>query len=329
MAQIFTRFGAISLAYLALVAPALAETPAPAEPLSYGETVLATSGDAASGRETLGVVRLFTNDTLADRRDRWRTGAFSVSVFRGPAWTGALPTEAFSILEYRFRGEAISPDNTINPARGDRLYAGTIWAGVHTHYDLHGFDVSAGADIAITGEQSGIRSLQAGIHDAFSMSRIGVENYQVEDGVYLHGTLEVARSLRWQGGEMRPFIELQGGVENMARLGFDLTFGSLGQGGFLARDPITGQRIAGITNIADEGGWSLLLGADTAWVDSSIFLPEERGFLAEEHRHRARLGVNYGFGQSNLFYGITWASEEFVGQPVGQAIGSLSIDIRF
>ena len=329
MAQKAIPFRAITLACLALGAPAMAETPDTLQPLAFDETVLATSGDTGSGRETLGVVRLFTNDTLADRRDRWRTGAFSVSVFRGPAWTGTLPTEAFSVLEYRFRGEAISPDNTVNPAPGDRLYAGTIWAGVHTHYDLNGFDVSAGADIAITGEQSGIRSLQAGIHDAFSMSRIGLENYQVEDGVYLHGTLELARSLRWQGGEVRPFLELQGGVENMARVGVDVTFGSLGRGGFLARDPITGQRIAGITNIADEGGWSLLLGADTAWVDSSIFLPEDRGFQAEEQRHRARLGVNYGFGQSNLFYGVTWASEEFVGQPEGQAIGSLSIDIRF
>lgn len=297
--------------------------------MALGFSCLAGPALAEDARETLGVVRLFTNDTLADREDRWRTGAFSVSAFRGPAWTGTLPTQPFSVLEYRFRGEAISPDNTINPAPGDRLYAGTLWFGAHTHYDLHGFDVSAGADIAVTGEQSGVRSLQAGIHDLFSMSRVGVENYQVDDGVYLHGTLEVARSLRWQNGEARPFVELQGGVENLARVGFDLTFGSLGQGGFLARDPITGQRIAGITNAADEGGWSLLLGADTAWVESSVFLPEDRGFRAEEQRHRARLGVNYGFGQSNLFYGVTWASEEFVGQPEGQAIGSLSIDIRF
>ena len=291
--------------------------------------MLAGPAAAQSDRETLGLTQLFTNDTLADRQDRWRTGAFSASLFRGPSWTGDLPAQPFSIMEYRFRGEAIAPDNLSTPAPGDRLYAGTWWLGAHTHFAWQGFDVTAGADLAITGEQSGIRSLQSSIHDLFSMPRVGLENYQVENGIYLHGTLEVARALRWQGGEARPFVELQAGVETMARAGVDLTFGQLGQGGLRTRDPITGQRIAGITNIADEGGWSFLLGADTAWVDSSIFLPEDRGFLAEDQRHRARLGVNYGFGQSNIFYGVTWLSEEFVGQPEGQMIGSLSVDIRF
>lgn len=290
---------------------------------------VATQASAETARETLGVTRIFTNDTLADRRDRWRTGAFSVSVFRGSVWSGDLPTQPFSIMEYRFRGEAIAPDNLSNPAPGDRLYAGTWWLGAHSHFGWQGFDVAAGVDLAITGEQSGIRSLQSSIHDLFSMPRVGLENYQVNDNVYLHGTVEVARSLRFQGGEARPFVELQAGVETLARLGVDLTFGTLGQGGLRTRDPITGQRLAGITNAEDIGGWSFLAGADTAIVESSVFLPEERGFAAEDQRHRARLGVNYGFGQSNIFYGVTWLSEEFVGQPEGQLIGSLSIDLRF
>lgn len=290
---------------------------------------MATVAVAQEGRETLGLTRLFTNDTLADRRDRWRSGAFSVSAFRGTGWDGSLPERPFSLMEYRFRGEAITPDNLSRPAPGDRLYAGTWWLGAHTHFDLQGLEVTAGADIAVTGEQSGIRSLQSSIHDLFSMPRVDLERYQVDDGVYLHATLEVARGLHWDAGEFRPFVEFQAGVETMARAGFDLTFGALGQGGLRARDPITGQRIAGITNIGDEGGWSLLLGADTAWVDSSIFLPEDRGFQVEDTRHRVRAGANYGFGQSNLFYGVTWLSEEFVGQPEAQMVGSLSIDIRF
>lgn len=292
-------------------------------------TTVAPMAQAQDAREALGVTRLFTNDTLADRHDRWRTGAFAVSVFRGPAWTGSLPAQPFSVMEYRFRGEAIAPDNLSTPAPGDRLYAGTWWLGAHTHYSLQGFEMTAGADVAITGEQSGIRSLQSSIHDLFSMPRVGLEDYQVDNGIYLHGTLEVARSLRWDTGEFRPFVELQGGVETLARAGFDVTLGSLGQGGLRTRDPITGQRIAGITNLADEGGWSLLLGADAAWVDGSVFLPEDRGFLAEDVRQRARLGVNYGLGQSDVFYGVTWMSEEFVGQPEPQVVGSLSVDIRF
>lgn len=307
MVQRFSAFAGFFVGLVAITGPLHAEGP----------------------RETLGVTRLFTNDTLADRRDRWRSGAFAISLFRGPAWTGDLPSQPFSLMEYRLRGEVIAPDNLTNPAPGDRLYAGTWWLGAHTHFDLRGFEVAAGADLAMTGEQTGIRSLQSSIHDLFSMPRVGLENHQIDDDVYLHATIEVARSLHWQGGAARPFVEVQGGVENMLRAGVDLTFGQLGQGGLRTRDPITGQRLAGITNIADEGGWSFLAGADTAWVESSVFLPEDRGFRAEDQRHRARLGVNYGIGQSNFFYGVTWLSEEFVGQREGQAVGSLSIDIRF
>lgn len=285
--------------------------------------------DPDQDRQTLGVTRLFTNDVLGDGRDRWRTGAFAVSLFRGPGWSGALGARPFDIMEYRVRGEAIAPDNLRRPVPGDRLYAGTWWLGAHTHFDWQGFDVAAGADVAVTGEQSGIRSLQSSIHDSFSMPRVDLETYQVDDDVFLHGTLEVARTLRWATGDIRPFLELQAGVENLARAGVDVTFGSLGQGGLRTRDPITGQRIAGITNIADEGGWSMLLGADTAYVDRSAFLPEDRGFQVEDSRHRVRAGANFGIGQTNMFYGVTWLSEEFVGQPEGQVVGSLSIDIRY
>ena len=95
-----------------------------------------------------------------------------------------------------------------------------------------------------------------------------------------------------------------------------------------SREPITGQRIAGIVD-AEASGWSFLLGGDVAHVESSIFLPESRGYTVETARHRLRAGVNYGFGSSNMFYGVTYLSEEFVGQPEGQLVGSLSVDLRF
>jgi hypothetical protein len=307
MVQILPRCGAVVLSFLALVPSAQAEE---------------------DGRQTLGMARVFTNDVLGDQEDRWRSGAYSVSAFRGETWTGRLPSRPFEVMEYRFRGEVISPANLNNPDPADRLYAGTLWLGAHTHFDWRGFEVTAGADIAITGEQSGIRSLQANIHDAFSLTTVNIGDHQVNDDVLLHGTLEVARSLRWDGGEFRPFVELQGGVETMARLGFDVTFGTLGDGGLRARDPITGQRLEGIVGDSD-GGWSLLLGADIATVESSVFLPEERGFQVEDDRHRLRAGVNYGFGSSNIFYGVTYLSEEFVGQSEGQMVGSLSVGLRF
>ncbi len=81
-----------------------------------------------------------------------------------------------------------------------------------------------------------------------------------------------------------------------------------------SRDPITGQRIAGIVD-AEASGWSFLIGGDVAHVDSSIFLPESRGYMVE--------------ATSNFFYGVTYMSEEFVGQPEGQLVGSLSLNLRF
>lgn len=291
-------------------------------------SVTAHGASAQEGRQTLGMARLFTNDTIADRQDRWRTGGYGVSAFRGESWSGALPVQPFALMEYRFRGEVMAPDNLANPAPGDRLYAGSFWVGAHTHLDWHGFAVTAGADLLITGEQTGIRRLQSEIHDWFSMPSMDVEGHQVDNGFHLHGTMEVAKPVVLAWGELRPFVELQAGAETMARAGVDLTFGALGQGGLRARDPVTGQRIAGIAG-ANDGGWSMLFGADVAHVGRSIFLPESRGYTVEPTRHRLRAGVNYGFGASNLFYGITYMSEEFTAQPEGQLVGSLSLVLKF
>ena len=66
-----------------------------------------------------------------------------------------------------------------------------------------------------------------------------------------------------------------------------------------------------------------------AYVDSSRYLPSDRGYEVEEARYRLRAGVNYAFGSSNIFYGLTHLSEEFVGQPEGQTIGSVSFGFQF
>lgn len=148
MVKISVVFGAALVAVSGMVSGSMAQT------AQGSEHVL----QATQARHSLGVVRLFTNDVLADREDRWRTGAFSVSAFRGPAWTGSLPQQPFQVMEYRFRAEIISPQSLTRPAPGDRLYAGTLWFGAHTHFDWQGFDMVAGADLAITGEQTGLRS---------------------------------------------------------------------------------------------------------------------------------------------------------------------------
>lgn len=282
----------------------------------------------AERREVLGRARLFTNDLIGDGRDRWRSGAYSVSTVRGQEWTGQLPLRMGQVVEYRFRGETIAPANLNAPVAGDRLYAGVLSVGAHTYFGWNGYEVTAGADIMVMGEQSGVRQFQEAVHDMFSLRSSNVENFQVDNGVYLHGTLEIGREFDIGPARMRPFVELQAGVETLARAGFDLTFGDYGAGGLRLRDSTTGQRISAVDGGIDSG-FSLLLGGDVAYVDSSRYLPTDQGYEVEDVRYRLRAGVNYAFGSSNVFYGLTHLSEEFVGQPSGQTIGSVSFAFEF
>ena len=283
---------------------------------------------AQQGRETLGQARLFTNDLIGDGHDRWRSGAYGVSTVRGTGWSGQLPDRMGQIMEYRFRGEVISPADIHTPDPADRLYAGVLSVGAHTHLSWQGLEVSLGADVVVMGEQTGIRHLQEIVHDTLSLPGSRVEAHQVANGVYLHGTMELGREFALSNARVRPFVELQAGVETMARAGFDLTFGDYGLGGLRLRDVTTGHRISAIDSPTD-GGWSLLLGGDIAWVESSHYLPEDRGYTPEDMRYRLRAGANYAFGNSNVFYGLTYLSEEFEGQGEGQVIGSLTIALEF
>ncbi len=278
----------------------------------------------AQARETLGVGRLFTNDRIGDGSDRWRTGSYGFSVLRGPEWQGRLPSRPGDVVEYRFRGEIAAPNNLNRPNPASRLYAGVLSAGAHMHFDWQGFDIAAGVDLMLAGDQTGLASLQGSIHDALSLPQVNVDGAQIDNGVYLHGTIEVARDLRFSGGAIRPFIELQGGFETLARAGVDVTIGNLGDGGLMLRDPVTGQRFTGI-NSEDDQGFSFILGGDVAYVDQSEFFPEGRGPLLEEDRYRLRAGVNYAIGTSNIFYGLTYLSEEYVGQGEGQVVGSVTL----
>ena len=279
-------------------------------------------------RETLGRARLFTNDLIGDGEDRWRSGAYSVSVLRGSGWDGGLPMRMGEIMEYRFRGETITPANINRPAAGDRLYAGVLSVGAHTYFTWQGLEAALGADVMVLGEQSGVRHMQEAVHDVFSLVSPNVQNFQVENGVYLHGTFELGQEIDLGGARIRPFVEVQAGVETLARIGFDLTIGDYGLDGLRVRDSMTGQRITAIDGGIDQG-FSFLLGGDMAYVDSSRYLPSDRGYEVEEARYRLRAGVNYAFGSSNIFYGLTHLSEEFVGQPEGQTIGSVSFGFQF
>ena len=291
----------------------------------------ATAQSSAS-LERLGITQIFTNDwfgmPVGDRFDRWRTGSYQVSGFWGPGWDGALPSDPFALLEFRFRGEIIAPDNLAVPAAGDRLYAPMLSFGASTHVEFRGLEVAAGVDLVLVGDQTGVMNVHDGIHRIFGGSNVDLSDYMVEDGLYLNATVEGARAIEWGSAEMRPFVEVQAGVETLARIGIDARFGGFDAEALLVRDTVSGQRVVGIPS-GNGGGWSFAVGGDLAYVGESVLLPSNGPAEAEDLRFRLRGGVNYEFGPSNMFYGVTYLSEEFVGQDEGQLIGSLSLTLQF
>ncbi|WP_224813826.1 lipid A-modifier LpxR family protein [Hasllibacter sp. MH4015] len=281
--------------------------------------------------ERQGFTQVFTNDwfgmPIGDRFDRWRTGAYQVSGFFGQDWDGALPSDPFALVELRFRGEIIAPDNLAAPAPGDRRYAPALYFGASTHFDYRGLEVAAGADLVMTGDQTGLMDLHDGIHRTFGGSDVDLSNFMIDDGYYLNGTVEGGRTFALGNTAVRPFAEVQAGVETLARVGVDLRFGNFDPEALLIRDPITGQRILALPGDGG-GGFSFSAGADVGYVWDSVLLPSN-GPEHEDMRYRLRGGVNYGIGPADFFYGVTYLSEEFVGQEEGQLVGSLSLVLRF
>lgn len=302
---------------------------------SFAAPVTAQDGQAPaqnSGMQFLGVTQIFTNDwfgmPIGDRYDRWRTGAYQVSGFWGrDPWDGALPYQPFSLVEYRFRGEIIAPDNLSAPAAGDRRYAPALYLGATTHFDFRGLEVAAGADLVLVGDNSGLMELHDGIHRTFGGSDVDLSHFMIESGTYLNGNLEGARTFAWGSTQVRPFAEAQLGIENLVRVGADIRLGNYDDEALLIRDATTGQRVIALPG-DNGGGWSFSAGADVAYVNSSILLPDT-GPAPEDMRFRLRGGVNHSLGPADFSYGITYMSEEFVGQDEGQLVGTVSLMLRF
>lgn len=285
---------------------------------------------AAQERKTIGVSRLFVNDALGDQNDRWRTGSYNLSVLRGPDWTGTLPTTPGEILEFRARAEIVAPANLARPSLRDRRYAGILSFGVHTHAALGLAEVRIGADLVGTGPVTGLSVFQREIHDALGLPLPDTSN-QLGNHVFPMVSAEVGRPYRLgEGVSFRPFVEGQVGFETLIRAGADLTFGHFGEGALLIRDPVTGQRVAGVR--APEGGKpgvSLTLGGDIAQVGDSALLPEGGAAVLRQDRSRLRAGLHWQGQASDVFYGLAWLSPEYEGQPEGQLVGSLQLRLRF
>lgn len=284
---------------------------------------------AAQERQALGWGRLLTNDAIGDGKDRWRTGSYVLSYLRGPEWTGSLPATPGEILEFRFRLETIAPADLVTPNPLDRRYVGALSFGLHTHFDMAGLETSLGADAVIVGPQTGISSLHGDLHDLLGLPTPNVFGGQIADDVFFTVTAEVGRTLPLgANGQFRPFVEAQAGAETLLRVGGDLTFGQFATGELLMRDSSTGQRYrAGRGNGVP--GLSVVLGGDIAEVyDSEYFLATD-AITPSDTRKRLRAGMHWQGGESEIFYGLTWLSEEFEEQPDDQILGSINLRLQF
>jgi hypothetical protein len=277
-------------------------------------------------RAALGWGHMFTNDYIGDGKDRWRTGAYTFSLLYGSGWDGQAPATFGDILEFRARAEIIAPDNLARLKPGDRRYAGTLTFGVHTHFAIPLADMRLGADLAITGPQTGLDEFQKVTHDILGLTDPGVLSTQIGNAFYPTLSGEIGHSFALTDTiRLRPFAEAQAGVETFVRVGSDIVFGRYGQNALLLRDTTTGQRYSGI-DLDQTPGVSLIFGGDITHIENSEYLSDSE---LKNTRKRLRGGLHWRGGWGEIFYGATWLSEEFVGQPDDQIVGSIKIDMRF
>ena len=281
-------------------------------------------------RAFLGYGRLFTNDLLGDGRDRWQTGSLSSSRIWGPVWTGEPPWQFGQLLELRLHGQVISGEELRGPDAFDRPWAGLLSVGAHSHVERSGWEFVAGADVVFVGPQTGLDSLQTAVHDWINAPEPSeaVLDGQIDNRIVPTFVAETARDFGLAPNvHLRPFGEVRAGDETLIRGGADLVVGSFGQAELLVRDPVTGQRYRTIRR--DREGASLVLGADTAHVFDSIYLPRDRGIELTDYRNRLRAGLFLQGRRHSVFYGATWLGREFEGQSGSQVVGSVRIVLGF
>ncbi|MDA3859582.1 MAG: DUF2219 family protein [Roseovarius sp.] len=284
----------------------------------------------AEGRERIGYGLIFTNDVIGDTKDRWRTGSVASSRVWADGWNGAAPAGVGDLLEFRFNGEVIAPEDLSRPAVQDRPFVGALSFGLHTHFKPAWIEYSAGADLIVTGSQTGLDDFQDFIHDIVGERNISgrVRRNQVDNAFRPAGVFEAGREFSYGMARIRPFAEARVGVEDLVRAGADITIGMLTRNELMIREPVTGQRYRAVR--ADRPGLAFVLGGDIAYVDNSDYLPARSGITITEDRARLRGGAHWeGRRGGSLFYGVTWLSEEFDQQSEGQVVGSVQFRLRF
>lgn len=283
----------------------------------------------AEPRVTLGWGRIFTNDQIGDGQDRWRTGSYSVSRVRGPFWHGLDGLGFGELLELRGHAAVIAPANLTTPSPADRRYVGMMSLGLNTHFGWKGAELALGGEMAMTGPRTGIGRFHGWVHDFAGMvpPSSAVLGAQIGNRIYPGLNAEIGRTIGQGTLRLRPFAEARAGVESLVRIGADVTFGQLGRDDLMLRDVTSGQLYRAVEGSRDTGT-SLTLGADMAQVFDSALMPAG-SVAALDRRYRLRAGLHWQGKRSAVFYGASYLSPEFSGQPEGQVVGAISLNLRF
>ena len=283
-------------------------------------------------RQLLGKGRLLNNDSiLGDWQDRWQTGNVASSRVWGPGWSGSLPRYPGELLELRLNYQVTAPSRLTGPLNNnDRPLAGSISLGGHTHFAWGDLETAVGLDLVLTGPQTGLVQLQNTFHKFISIPKTSaaILDGQIGNGLYPTAVVELARHYSVGPSIARPFFEVRIGAESLVRTGFDITFGTVGHGELLVRDPVSGHRYRTIWN-SDWRGHGLVVGADISFVSDSVFLPNNGAFSHKDQRVRVRAGYHWQTRDFALFYGLTLMGEEFETQPESQLIGSIRLRRQF
>lgn len=286
----------------------------------------AALAETASIRQ-LGFGMLIVNDSFADMRDRWQSASVATSRVYGRGWDGALPGQAGEIIEVRFGVQIVTPANLAAPGV-DRPYGTALSLGLHTHLAHRGWETALGGDLVMTGPQTGLDEVQDNLHRAFGLvgPSAAMRATQIADGLHPTLVVETGREVSFGRARLRPFVEGRAGAETLLRGGVDLMFGQ-GAGDLMARDPVTGHRYRAVGG--DGTGLGFVLGGDIAHVSDSVFFPGTSLVTMEDSRTRLRAGLGWQGETAGGFYGLTWLSPEWKGQPEGQLVGALRVNFRF
>jgi hypothetical protein len=282
-------------------------------------------GAGAGERVYLGASYAIGNDSIGQFRDRWQSSQLMGSVFFGPRTEAPRMLPPGRLVEVRLSHRVITPESLDAPAPEDRPFAGAFGLEVLTHGQADGVEVSLGAGLVVTGPDTGTFRFQRWLHERLGYPLPAPEGREVANGVHPSLMAEIGRSFG-EGPAVRPFVELRGGVEALARIGADVTWGAPGARRVVVREPVTGQRLPVLWGPPEEG-LSFTAGADVAAVGYSAFLSDD-GFDPEP-RLRVRGGVRWQGEGWSVTYGASWLSPEFAGQRQGQVVGVVQVGLRF